>query len=159
MRRAVRAKPQPAPRKHELPHFIGAPLWAAGTFVRRHWKIKAWALSVILAGYLPYVMHSHASYKDDRRCDRINYAAQVAYQYGCTGRACSDDLLAYEQTVLMTYGALQEGCHAPPPIRPDQAVSMFINVAGDALQGLQDTEAIMPEPPSPKPTLVADAQG
>jgi len=157
MRRAVRAS-QPA-KRHEIPAWVGAPLWAVGGFAKRHWKTKAWIAAVLVAGYTPYVMHRHAHYIEDYRCDKITVAAQVAYQHGCFGRECSEDLLAYEQTVLMTYGALQEGCYAPAPIRPDEAVSMFVNAAGDALQGLQETDAVLPEPPNPKPTLVADVGG
>ena len=157
MRRAVRPKPQAKPKKHEIPAWIGAPLWAAGSFAKRHWKTKAWVALVIVAAYSPYMMHRHAHYLDDRRCDKINYAAQVAYQYGCAGRDCSEDLLAYEQTVLMTYGALQEGCYAPAPIRPDEAISIFVNVGRNALNEIRKPAPAPVPPDAPAATLVADA--
>lgn len=155
VRRVVRAAPKP--KRHEIPAWVGAPLWAAGNFVKKHWKLKAWALSLVAVGYAPYALHTHASYKDNLRCDRINYAAQVAYQYGCTGRECSEDLVAYEQTVLMTYGALREGCHTPPPIRPDQAVSLFVNVARDALKEKEKPAELVAGVSSDEVTLIADA--
>ena len=157
MRRAVRPKPQAKPKTHEIPAWIGAPLWAAGNFAKRHWKTKAWVALVIVAAYSPYAMHRHAHYLDDRRCDKINYAAQVAYQYGCAGRDCSEDLLAYEQTVLMTYGALQEGCYAPAPIRPDEAISIFVNVGRNALNEIRKPAPAPVPPDAPAATLVADA--
>ena len=132
-------------------------MWAAGNFAKRHWKTKAWVALVIVAAYSPYAMHRHAHYLDDRRCDKINYAAQVAYQYGCAGRDCSEDLLAYEQTVLMTYGALQEGCYAPAPIRPDEAISIFVNVGRNALNEIRKPAPAPVPPDAPAATLVADA--
>lgn len=150
-------KPGPKPKRHEIPAWVGAPLWALGGFAKRHWKTKAWLALLVIAAYSPYMMHRHAHYLDDRRCDKINYAAQVAYQYGCAGRDCSEDLLAYEQTVLMTYGALQEGCYAPAPIRPDEAISIFVNAGRKTLN---DVQKVRPEPSqtvTPTATLVADA--
>lgn len=155
MRRAVRAAP--SAKRHEIPAWVGAPLWWAGGFVKRHWRALAWSGLVLAVGYLPYTVHRHAHYIEDRRCDKINYAAQVAYQYGCAGRECSQELMHYEQQVLMTYGALKEGCHAPAPIRPDEAVSMFVNAGSDLLQNVRNTEQALPESPTAKPTIVAES--
>lgn len=155
MRRAVRRAPQA--KRHEIPAWVGAPLWAAGNFAKRHWRAFAWFALVIAVGYMPYFVHRHAHYIEDRRCDKINYAAQVAYQYGCAGRDCSPDLVHYEQQVLMTYGALKEGCYAAPPVRPDEAISMFVNAGANLLKDIQDAGKAMPEEAETQVTIVAEA--
>lgn len=155
MRRAVRRAPQA--KRHEIPAWVGAPLWAAGNFVKRHWRAFAWSGLVLAVGYMPYFVHRHAHYIEDRRCDKINYAAQVAYQYGCAGRDCSPEMVHYEQQVLMTYGALKEGCYAAPPVRPDEAVSMFVNAGASVLKDIQNTQKALPEEAETQVTIVAEA--
>jgi len=157
MRRAVK-KPAPAPaHKIHLPAWIGAPLWWCAGFARRNWKPAAWLASVLVAFYTPYVLHVHSHYLDDRRCDRINYAAQVAYQYGCAGRECSPDVVQYERQIMEMYGAMMQGCHVPAPMRPDEALSMLLSVGDNVLKGLSETKSIAVEPEKDGVTIVAEA--
>jgi hypothetical protein len=131
-------------KKHEIHPAIGAPLWWTGSFLRRHWKAKAWIASVIVAFYLPYMLHEHATYLDDHRCDRISYASQVAYQYGCYGRDCTPDKEAYDQTVQLLFGSVSAGCYAPAPLRPDEVFDLVIDSFVQAFDDASDVEVIIP---------------
>lgn len=139
-----RRRASPAPKRHEIHPAIGAPLWWAASFIRRHWRAKVWIASLVLAFYTPYLLHEHSTKLDDARCDRIAYAAHVAYQYGCHGRDCSPDKEAYEQTVQMLIGSVSAGCHAPAPIRPDEAVLLVykaVTKANDELERVVPPES------------------
>ncbi len=152
MRRGVKqaqATRRPAPHKHEIPAWIGAPLWAIGKFLRKSWKKLGYVALVIAAFYLPYVLHIHAHTLKDAQCDQLTYATYVSYNYGCSGVECSADKAAYSAAMDVQLGLMAAGCYAEPPPRPDEVIVMLTS----ALKSLTEPE----ESETPPQTLVAEA--
>ena len=150
------SRQKPAPKAHEIPEWLGAPLWAFGRSVKQNWKSIAWAASLIIALYLPNVLHTHAHARDNARCDRINYAALVAYQYGCTGRDCSAEKAEYEQIVQLAIGTMLEDCHPNEPWTPSQQLASW----GGAYSRLTASlSGIIPPEKEPETLEVAEVTG
>lgn len=151
MRRGVKqaqATRRPEPHKHTIPAWIGAPLWAIGSFVSNHWRKLGYVALVVAAFYLPYLLHVHAHTLKDEQCDQLQYATYVSYTYGCSGVECSPDKEAYSQAMDVQLGLLAAGCYADPPPRPDEVIVMLTST----LKSLTQSD----EPEAAEQTLIAE---
>lgn len=153
--RPDRYRQKPKPTRHEIPAWVGVPLWALGGFLRKHWRTKAYIAALVFALYLPSNLHTHAHYKDNQRCDRTNYTAQVLFQYGCTGRSCSEDALAYEQKTQMLLAALTADCHPKPPWTPTRQIRTW-KASFD--RSIEPLNGLVPEQPEIDPAEVEYAE-